>query len=302
MELSIAIVSYNAREELEACLSSVFESTEESAPEVIVPEVIVVDNASTDGSVAMLRDRFPQVDVVESTENLGFARASNLCWRRARSPLVLFLNSDTVVPQGALARMVALMNEQRHANVGALGPLLKNADGSIQMSFGNMLSLSAELRQKILDAGYSNGRGPLRGYVENRHAKERTVDWVSGACLLTRREILERVGGFDEEFFLYSEDVDLCARIRAQGAGVLFTPEVEITHHRGRSAGKDRDKAFVESQRSRLHFYAKHYGQPRLGLLKLYLTTKLGLAYLFRPSAREAYRSVLKFVFHGDSA
>ena len=297
MELSIAIVSYNAREELEACLSSVFESTEESAP-----EVIVADNASTDGSVAMLRDRFPQVDVVESTANLGFARASNLCWRRARSPLVLFLNSDTVVPQGALARMVALMNEQRNANVGALGPLLKNADGSIQMSFGNMLSLSAELHQKLLNAGYGNGRGPLRGYVENRHSRERTVDWVSGACLLTRRELLERVGGFDEEFFLYSEDVDLCARIRARGAGVLFTPEVEITHHRGRSAEKDREKAFVESQRSRLHFYAKHYGQPRLGLLKLYLTTKLGLAYLFRPSAREAYRSVLKFVFHGDSA
>ena len=297
MELSIAIVSYNAREELEACLSSVFESTEEKAP-----EVIVADNASTDGSVAMLRDRFPQVDVVESTENLGFARASNLCWRRARSPLVLFLNSDTVVSQGALARMVALMNEQRNANVGALGPLLKNADGSIQMSFGNMLSLSAELHQKLLNAGYGNGRGPLRGYVENRHSRERTVDWVSGACLLTRRELLERVGGFDEEFFLYSEDVDLCARIRARGAGVLFTPEVEITHHRGRSAEKDREKAFVESQRSRLHFYAKHYGQPRLGLLKLYLTTKLGLAYLFRPSAREAYRSVLKFVFHGDSA
>ena len=297
VELSIAIVSYNARKELEACLSSVFASTEASTP-----EVIVADNASTDESVAMLRERFPQVDVVESNENLGFACASNLCWRRANSPLVLFLNSDTVVPKGALARMVALMNKRDNLNVGALGPLLKNADGSIQMSFGNMMSLSAELRQKILNAGYGNGRGPLRGYVENRHARQRTVDWVSGACLLTRRELLERIGGFDEEFFLYSEDVDLCARIRAQGASVLFTPEVEITHHRGRSAEKDRDKAFVESQRSRLHFYAKHYGQPRLGLLKLYMTTKLGVAYLFRPSGREAYRSVLKFVFHGDSA
>lgn len=304
MELSIAIVSYNAREELEACLSSVFTSTVGTAPQVVVPEVIVVDNASTDGSVAMLRDRFPQVDVVESNENLGFARASNLCWRRAKSPLVLFLNSDTVVPKGALARMVAIMNERCDVNVtvGALGPLLKNADGSIQMSFGNMMSLCAEVHQKILNAGYRNGRGPLRGYVENLHAKERIVDWVSGACLLTRRELLERIGGFDEEFFLYSEDVDLCARIRAEGASVLFTPEVEITHHRARSVAKDRDKAFVESQRSRLHFYAKHYGQPRLGLLKLFMTTKLALAYLVHPSAREAYRSVLKFVFHGDSA
>ena len=295
MELSVAIVSYNAREELEACLSSVIANTEDATP-----EIIVADNASTDGSVAMVKDRFPGVDVLESNENLGFARASNLCWRRAHRPLVLFLNSDTVVPQGALARIVALMNDRD--DVGALGPLLKNADGSIQMSFGNMLSLSAELRQKFLNAGYRNGRGPLRGYVENLHARERTVDWVSGACLLTRHELLERVGGFDEEFFLYSEDVDLCAGIRAQGARILFTPTVEITHHRGRSVEKDRDRAYVESQRSRLHFYAKHYGQPRLALLKLYMTTRLGVAYLFHPSARATYRSVLKVVFHGDSA
>lgn len=293
MELSLAIVSYNAREELEACLSSVVAETEDGTP-----EIIVADNASTDGSVAMVQDRFPGVDVLESNENLGFARASNLCWRRAHRPLVLFLNSDTVVPQGALARMVAIMNDR--GDIGALGPLLKNADGSIQMSFGNMLSLSAELRQKLLNAGYRNGRGPLRGYVEKLHARERTVDWVSGACLLTRRELLERVGGFDEEFFLYSEDVDLCARLRAQGARILFTPAIEIIHHRGRSVDTDRDKAYVESQRSRLHFYAKHYGQPRLALLKLYMTTRLSVAYLFHPSARATYRSVLKVVFHGD--
>lgn len=293
MELSLAIVSYNAREELEACLSSVVAETEDGTP-----EIIVADNASADGSVAMVQDRFPGVDVLESNENLGFARASNLCWRRAHRPLVLFLNSDTVVPQGALARMVAIMNDR--GDIGALGPLLKNADGSIQMSFGNMLSLSAELRQKLLNAGYRNGRGPLRGYVEKLHARERTVDWVSGACLLTRRELLERVGGFDEEFFLYSEDVDLCARLRAQGARILFTPAIEIIHHRGRSVETDRDKAYVESQRSRLHFYAKHYGQPRLALLKLYMTTRLSVAYLFHPSARATYRSVLKVVLHGD--
>lgn len=293
MELSVAIVSYNAREELEACLSSVVAETEDGTP-----EIIVADNASADGSVAMVQDRFPGVDVLESNENLGFARASNLCWRRAHRPLVLFLNSDTVVPQGALARMVAIMNDR--GDVGALGPRLKNADGSIQMSFGNMLSFSAELRQKLLNAGYRNGRGPLRGYVEKLHARERTVDWVSGACLLTRRELLERVGGFDEEFFLYSEDVDLCARLRAQGARILFTPAIEIIHHRGRSVETDRDKAYVESQRSRLHFYAKHYGQPRLALLKLYMTTRLSVAYLFHPSARATYRSVLKVVLHGD--
>jgi hypothetical protein len=212
----------------------------------------------------------------------------------------LFLNSDTVVPGGALARMVSLMSERD--DIGVLGPLLRNTDGSIQMSFGNMMSLSGELRQKLIGAGYRGGRGPLTGYVEKLHRRERAVDWVSGACLLTRRELLQRIGGFDDAFFLYSEDVDLCARVRELGASVVFTPEVEITHHRGRSAEASRGRAFVESQRSRLHFYAKHYGNPRLALLKLYVTTKVGLAYLFRPSAREAYRRVLDIVFHGDSA
>lgn len=293
--ISVVIVSYNAREELDACLSSVYERS--PPPEL---EVIVIDNASTDGSAAMVRERFPRVTVLESSDNLGFARASNVAWRRARNPLVLFLNSDTSVPKGALERMADKM--ERDPEIGALGPLLKNPNGTIQMSFGNMMSLSAELRQKILDAGYRDGRGPLRGYVEARHAKERDVDWVSGACLLTRRELLEKINGFDEEFFLYSEDVDLCARLRAEGYRIVFTPDVEVIHHRGSSASKDRDNAFVESQRSRLHFYRKHYGQPRLGLLKLYMTTKLGLAYLFRPSGRRAYRNVLRSVFHGDSA
>ena len=294
MELSIAIVSYNAREELEACLASVLE-TGESAP-----EVIVADNASSDGSVSMIRERFPEVEVLTSSDNVGFARASNLCWRHARHPLVLFLNSDTVVPPGALARMVAIMNERD--DVGALGPLLENTDGSIQMSFGRMMSLSSELFQKILDAGYRGGRGPLRAHVEKLHARAREVDWVSGACLLTRRPLLEHLGGFDEAFFLYSEDVDLCARIRARELEILFTPDVRVTHHKSRSVAKNGERAFVESQRSRLHFYAKHYGQPRLGLLKLYMTTKLGVAYLFHPSSRKAYRRVLELVFHGDSA
>ncbi len=295
MGLAVAIVSYNAREELEACLTSVFESS--CASEL---EVIVVDNASSDASAAMVRECFAQASVVESDENVGFARASNLAWRRTHSELVLFLNSDTTLPVDALARLVDIMNA--HSDIGALGPLLRNTAGSIQMSFGNMMSLSAELRQKIVDAGYQDGRGPFRSYVERLHASQRDVDWVSGACLLTRRHLLEHTNGFDEEFFLYSEDVDLCARLRAEGCRVVFTPDVEITHHGGSSASKDRDKALVESQRSRLHFYRKHYGQPRLGLLKLYLTAKLGVAYLIRPSGRQTYRNILKLVFHGDNA
>lgn len=293
MEIAVAVVSYNARDALEACLSSVFGSANRKQL-----EVIVVDNASSDGSATMIRESFPQATLMESSDNVGFARASNLAWRRAQSELVVFLNSDTIVPPQALARLVEMMNTRR--DIGVLGPLLRNTDGSVQMSFGKMMSLTAELRQKIVDGGYRDGRGPLRSYVERLHATERDVDWVSGACLVTRRELLERSGGFDEAFFLYSEDVDLCARLRKQGFRVVFTPEVAITHHRGSSVSKERDKAWVASQRSRLHFYRKHYGEPRLTLLKLYMMSKLALGYLVRPSARPAYRSILELVFHGD--
>ena len=266
MELSIAIVSYNARDELEACLASVFESAADA-----VPEVIVADNASSDDSVSMLRDRFPQVDVMESKQNVGFSRANNLCWRRARNPLVLFLNSDTVVPNGALARMVAFMNERPY--VGALGPLLRNTDGSIQMSFGQMMSLSAELRQKVLNAGYRDGHGPLCSYVEKLHAREREVDWVSGACLLVRRTDAEQVGLLDEQFFLYLEDVDFCAALRRAGRQVWFSPDIEVVHHRGRSGATSPAATRTAYRLSQLAFYDKHH-PSWAPYLRLYLRAK----------------------------
>jgi hypothetical protein len=117
--------------------------------------------------------------------------------------------------------------------------------------------IAAEVLQKLWNAGYARGKGPLRSAVRRRYARERTVDWVSAACLLTRRDTLETVSGFDENFFLYSEDIDLCARIRATGARILFTPEVEIVHLLGRSVAKNRDRVVYESHRSRLYFYQK---------------------------------------------
>ncbi|MGH9334827.1 MAG: glycosyltransferase family 2 protein, partial [Vicinamibacteria bacterium] len=242
MDLSIAIVSYNAREELGRCLDSVF--TQTSLPSF---DVIVADNASSDGSAAMLADRFPEVRVIANDENLGFGRASNLCWQQAKSHLVLFLNSDTLVPEGALEALVAIARSRPEA--GAIGPRLRYSDGALQMSYGAMPGILAELRQKCWNAGYARGKGPLARAVRKAYSRERYVDWVSAACLLTRRDLLETVSGFDENFFLYSEDVDLCARIRATGARILFTPEVEVVHLLGRSVEKNRERVIYESHR-----------------------------------------------------
>lgn len=286
MDLTIAIVSYNARDELTACLESVFASTRLDSF-----EVIVADNASADGTVAMLGERFPQVRVIASPENLGFGRASNLCWHEAKSSLVLFLNSDTVVSDRALDRLVAIARMRPEA--GAVGPRLLYPEGEIQMSFGAMPGIVSELLQKLWNAGYARGRGPLRSAVRKRYSRERTVDWVSGACLLTRRDTLETINGFDETFFLYSEDADLCARVRATGALILFTPEVEIVHLLGRSVAKNRDRVVYESHRSRLYFYEKHHRRLEVVLLKLYMAAKAAVLSVLRPRDRALYARIL---------
>ena len=292
MDLTVAIVSYNAKAELAACLESVFASTRLDSF-----EVLVADNASTDGTVSMLAERFPQVRVIPSPENLGFGGASNLCWPEAKSSLVLFLNSDTVVSDRALDRLVELARE--HPEAGAIGPRLLYPEGEIQMSFGSMPGIASELLQKLWNAGYARGRGPLRNAVRNRYSRERTVDWVSAACLLTRRDTLETVSGFDENFFLYSEDVDLCARIRATGARILFTPEVEIVHLLGRSVAKNRDRVVYESHRSRLYFYEKHHRRLEVLLLKLYMTAKAGVLSVLRPRDRALYGRILALAWTG---
>ena len=286
MDLTVAIVSYNAKEELAACLESLWASTRLDSF-----EVIVADNASTDGTVEMLVDRFPRVRILASPENLGFGRASNLCWHEAKSSLVLFLNSDTVVSDRALDRLVELARERPEA--GAIGPRLLYPDGEIQMSFGAMPGIASEVLQKLWNAGYARGKGPLRSAVRRRYTRERTVDWVSAACLLTRRDTLETVSGFDENFFLYSEDIDLCTRIRATGARILFTPEVEIVHLLGRSAAKNRDRVVYESHRSRLYFYEKHQGRLEVLLLKLYMAAKAAVLSVLRPRDRALYARIL---------
>ncbi|HEY7817528.1 MAG TPA: glycosyltransferase family 2 protein, partial [Vicinamibacteria bacterium] len=260
-------------------------------------EVIVADNASTDGSVEMLRERFPGVRVIASSENVGFGAASNLCWREAKASLVLFLNGDTVVPERALDRLVEVA--RRRPDAGAIGPRILHPDGEIQMSFGAMPGIGSEMLQKLWNAGYEGGKGPLRSAVRRRYSRERAVDWVSGACLLARRDALETVSGFDENFFLYSEDVDLCARIRSTGAVVLFTPEVEVVHLLGRSVAKNRDRVVYESHRSRLYFYEKHHRYLEVLLLRLYMTAKAGLLSVLRPRQRALYGRILALAWTG---
>jgi N-acetylglucosaminyl-diphospho-decaprenol L-rhamnosyltransferase len=261
--LSILIVSYNSRGDLEACLESLTRQ-----PPRADHEVVIVDNASTDGTPAYIRTRWPGVRLIEAGENAGFARANNIGIRQSFGELLLLLNPDTIVPAGSIDALVHLLDE--HHDVAVVGPRIVDGHGRAELSFGRMISPLTELRQKVLVQGHERGMPVVSGIVERMTRRSRRVDWVSGACLLIRRADLEAVGLLDERFFLYTEDVDLCASVRTRGRGVLFTADVEIVHLRGRSVASAPGVSHAAYRRSHLAFYEKHH--PRwVPLLRLYL-------------------------------
>ena len=261
--LAIVIVSFNAREDLARTLASLAD-----APPAMPHEVVVVDNASTDGAPAMVRERFPTVRVIDAGGNLGFARASNLGIRATDGELVLLLNPDTVVTPGAIDAMAEHI--ARHAGVVALGPRLVDDAGRAELSFGAMYSPWSEARRKVALAMDARGFGPMRRWIEHATRQPREVDWVSGACLLVRRAAGEGAGWFDERYFLYAEDVDFCTALRQGGGTVLFWPGAQIVHLRGRSGLTEPGATRDAWRASHLAFYRKHL--PRwAGLLEWYL-------------------------------
>jgi N-acetylglucosaminyl-diphospho-decaprenol L-rhamnosyltransferase len=250
MTLAIVIVSFNARDDLARALSSLLDTPPARA------EIVVVDNASTDGAPEMVRERFPSVRVIPAGGNLGFARASNLGIRLTESDLVLLLNPDTIVPPSAIDRLVARIASR--PDVAAVGPRLVDAQGHPELSFGSMYSPWSEARRKLALALDARGVAPVSQWINRATSRERTVDWVSGACLLVRRSAGEAAGWLDERYFLYAEDVDFCAALRGAGGTVLFTPVTEIVHVRGRSASTRPGPTRDAWRNSHLLFYRKH--------------------------------------------
>jgi GT2 family glycosyltransferase len=254
--VDIIIVNFNTREDVIACLASIF-----AAPPAALGRVFVVDNASTDGSVAAIRAAWPAVDVIALDSNRGFGAANNVALRKAASALVLLLNPDTIVPAGAVDRLAERLEA---TGAVAAGPRLVDRQGRPEISFGSMLSPWTELVQSIRVRLATRDAGFSRGYISRLVSQERTVHWISGACLLVRCEAAVAAGLFDERYFMYEEDVDFCAAIRARGGRVLFTPAAEVVHLRGQSSS-----ARGHYDRSHLAFYQKH--APRwVPLLRLW--------------------------------
>ena len=239
-EVSVVIVSFNTRELLEQCLNDL------SAQDRVETQVIVVDNASTDGSREMVRERFPEVELVELPSNVGFARANNLAFQHCRGSYVLLLNSDAFLHPGALAQLVDAA--QRHPTAGAVGPRLLNVDGSLQRSAWPFPDPARLLLEAI---GLHRILRKTPAYEDLgtwAHDSERSVDFLIGACLLLRADALLEVGGFDENFWLYGEEADLQQRLAQREWSVVFTPLAGATHVGGASV--------MESSERLRHFYA----------------------------------------------
>jgi GT2 family glycosyltransferase len=275
MDLSVCIVNWNGGDFLPSCVRSVYEGAGN-----LELEVIIVDNGSTDGSAVEIERLFPEATVIDHGRNDGFAAANNIAIGRSGGRYLLFLNPDTVVDSGSIELMVSFLDEEKTA--GALGCKLYHPDtGSVESSARSDPD-PLPLLWNLVYIDRLFPRSPLFGRyrMSNRSEDERReVDWVTGACMLARREAIEEVGGFDTRFFMYCEDIDICLRMRTNGWKVYYLPEAEVGHYRGRSSeqlGGEGEGALSmwgagQYTRSIIRFYRKHYGGKRTALLRVML-------------------------------
>jgi len=263
MELSVVLVNFNDRPHLGECLSSI-ENTSGS----LHYEVIVVDNDSADGSQAYIARHFPKVKLIANNVNLGFARANNQGIRESRGEFILFLNTDTAVQPGALGRLLAELRSDPQA--GAVGPALLRGSNSYQVSFGRRVSFFSELLQKLVS-------NPYYKFALKWSRKKRNVGWLSAACLLVRRTALLDAAGFDEDFFIYFEDIDLCLRIKKAGWTLVYLPQARVLHVGGATTSTRLVAGRFEYRKSQLAFYDKHSSKASRFLLRLYLRLNIRL-------------------------
>ncbi len=252
--VSAIVVSYNTREMTLDCLRAL-RADLTGTPS----EMLVVDNASADGSAEAVKREFPEVRVIQSGRNAGFGAANNLAMAQARGELFLLVNSDAFLRSGCTKALMDCL--ERHPDAAVAGPRIVRPDGSLQISCYRFPSPLRALLENLFVASLFPNHPVLGDYRRWAHDCEREVDWVIGACMLVRRKAFEEVGGFDERFFMYAEETDWQKRMRAVGWTVWFTPAGEAVHVGGGSGQKSR--AAVEAfHRSKEDFFRKHYGAP----------------------------------------
>lgn len=292
VDVSIVIVSWNTRELLRDCL----QSTRAACAAFDRPvEIIVVDNASTDGSAAMVRTEFPDVRVMANASNAGFAVATNQGLRESRGRYLLLLNPDTKATPDFLRALVSFIEE--HPAVGVAGPRLVGENGDVQVSCFLLPTLTRELWRLLhLDRIHAYAVYPPGFW----HLKApQVVEAIQGACMLIRREALSQSGLLDERFFIYTEEIDLCCRLRGLGWQIAWVPDAVVAHRGAASTEQVGARMFVQLYRSKVQYFRKHMGAwGALGYKAVLLTAALPrvvvptVAMALMPSRRERLRSL----------
>ncbi|MEW6100984.1 MAG: glycosyltransferase family 2 protein [Candidatus Omnitrophota bacterium] len=261
MDISISIVNFNTREQLRRCISSIKENTQG-----FEYEIIVVDNNSSDESVSMVRQEFPFVKLIANSENIGAAKAKNQSFEYCSGKYILILDSDIEILPDAINKMFAFA--EMHPEIGILGPKVlfpnyrqqhscnKSAPG-IFSCFLNKIFYFSGLRYRF----YRTRPGSL--YLKMRYARSRECLWLGGMCLLARREVIHRLKGFDENFFIYYDDTDFCFCAKKSGWNVFYLADAAVIHHMGKGARQVGNLLYSKIAASELHFFKKHYGKSK---------------------------------------
>lgn len=303
MDLSIIIVNWNSREYLRQCIASILAETHG-----IEYEIVVIDNASFDGSGEMLRECYPQVRFIQGEKNLGFAKANNAAFHQSKGRHVLFLNPDTVLVGPAVNTMLDYL--RRLPNAGAVGCKLLNADKTVQTSciqpFPTILNqiLDSEVLRAIWPTSSLWGNAPLFG---GRNGPEE-VDAISGACVTLKRSVFERVGFFSEDYFMYTEDIDLSHKIHGQGYRNYYVPDATIVHYGGGSTEKVLSNYAVNMmqesiwryfRKTRGSLYASYY---RIAIFSAALCRMIALTAIFPVAYARRRKSAWNVSFQKWSA
>lgn len=266
-DVSVVIVNWNTRDLLRQTLESLYRETRN-----ITFETIVVDNGSIDGSVELVRHTWKQVRLVALPANKGFAVGNNIGFREARGRYILLLNSDTIVLPSTLYGMVRFLDT--HPDAGCIGCRHLNPDGTLQPSMDSFPSLlndflsNSELHRLPLLLPLLQRRFPWW----SAHNQVREVDWVNGACMMVLHEVIAQVGGLDEGYFIYAEEIDWCYRMHSAGWRVYFTPEAEIVHIGGQAMNRWADMRIVLKYKGQYRFYRKHYPMWKYVVLRAIVT------------------------------
>ncbi len=290
MDLSLIILSYNTRELTGKMLDSLFHCMERTK---LKYEVLVLDNNSQDGSVKYLKQKFgSRIRLMASSKNMGFGKGNNYLVRHAKSDYLLFLNSDTLVLDNAVEKLYRFYR-QKEGRFAFVGAKLLNQDQTPQPSSGPFYSLPVVFAALFL-------KGDYWGLTRYSPAKVREVDWVSGACFITRKDHFQKAGGFDENIFMYMEEIDLFLRAKKVGLKVAFYPD-SVFIHVGSASSESRKQPILNVYRGFIYLYSKHFGRLQNRVLRLMLKCKAAVGYTLgilsdNRYLKETYAEALKMV------